>query len=710
MKKRVIMARSLTTILTTSMAAGLCPTNVFAVTGSQVAADGTYTASARVERNDVAVENEDDWLGYNVDVSITVNDGIISEIKVSPGAEYDSENDSYFNKAVNKSKGIQTLLVGQPATEETIKGWDVVSGATCTSEAVKEAALEAIQSAPEASASVEVDTEELEAAITAAEALNESDYTVESWEYMQEKLAEAKIALEEKESQEKINAAKDELNQAVEDLVKAEPEGPAVAEETYVLMNIPYAEFYRADVNNSIPVDAFTSATLNKTRTASLAGGSYHVDPEGSDITGITFPVKVAEGVDLSSYTQITDDSSVDITVTNRGTTTTTTYSGKEALFESASYSYYILSEAPSYYKEVSANEDGSLSFGKTIGEVTTLSGIIPEFSTESGYGDYQLSMSGLENTIDASTDQVYGVIVSTKEGNDYGMRHLENIWRVTELAWCTGFTDAVHNCPTSSVHYERMMGQTINRVIYYTSKGIYEIPVSDIYVPVKFEYSLSVDDASVSAGSTTVHLSGLPDDYEAEYSVEGLVMSVADGVMTFSDAAKGKYTLVIHDGSGKYADITTDFILYTEEMPAVYNEDGDAPALVKSEDASEEEFTDYLQNITSVTVNEKSYPATGRGAVVIVNEDGTINTEAEPFAEGDSFEITVSSTGYKDLSFVYDKNPEEPEEPEEPENPEEPEVPVTPVKPARPSWSNIIVAVREYIRNIFEQFIKFPR
>ena len=33
------------------------------------------------------------------------------------------------------------------------------------------------------------------------------------------------------------------------------------------------------------------------------------------------------------------------------------------------------------------------------------------------------------------------GVIVSTKEGNDYGMRHVENIWRGTELAWSTGFT-----------------------------------------------------------------------------------------------------------------------------------------------------------------------------------------------------------------------------------------------------------------------------
>ena len=80
-------------------------------------------------------------------------------------------------------------------------------------------------------------------------------------------------------------------------------------------------------------------------------------------------------------------------------------------------------------------------------------------------------------------------------------MRHLENIWRVTELAWCTGFTSAVHNCPTSSAHYVNMMGQHINKVTYYTSQGIYEIPVDNLYVPKKAGQTVKVADAKVSAG-----------------------------------------------------------------------------------------------------------------------------------------------------------------------------------------------------------------
>ena len=42
-------------------------------------------------------------------------------------------------------------------------------------------------------------------------------------------------------------------------------------------MNIPYADFYKAELNNTVKVDATTSATKTKTR-STLANGSYHAD------------------------------------------------------------------------------------------------------------------------------------------------------------------------------------------------------------------------------------------------------------------------------------------------------------------------------------------------------------------------------------------------------------------------------------------------
>lgn len=665
MNNKRVRTKAMAMAVAAAMAVELCPVTAFAVTGEQVAADGTYTSTAQVNRTAQDDEDENGWDPYGISVSLTVKDGKFEDITVTHDSSYsEKDNKSYFEKAYSKSKGIKTKLEGQPATEETIKNWDAVSTATRTSTAVKQAALEAMQSASEKQdpTPVEVNTAALQTSITTAEGKNQADYTEASWAALTEKLTAAKAALEAKESQEAVDAAQTALDAAVAALEAkpSEPETPDVTTGTYVLMNIPYDQFYAADVNNSVKVDAFTSATKNKVRTAGLAGGSYHVNASGDEITGVTFPVKVGEGVDLSKYTKVTDESSVDITVTNRGQTSTTTYTGKDALFESASYSYYTLSEAPSYYKEVTLNADGNLSFGKTQGTVNTVSGVTPELTTQSSYGDYQLDLDGLENTISQSGTQVYGVIVSTKEGNDYGMRHLENIWRVTELAWCTGFTSVVHNCPTSSEHYKSMMGQHINKVTYYTSKGIYEVPVADLYVPKKAGQTVKVADAKVSAGEAELTVSNLPTDFSPEYKIAGLDFTVENGKIVFKNAKKGKYTLTVSDKNNNYADMTTTFILSVDSAPASYNNDNENPAITKNADASDEEFADYINNITSVSVNGKSYAASGRRAVKVINEDGSLKTDATPFAEGDTFEIAVTSTGYPEVKFTYTKNAQE--------------------------------------------------
>ena len=660
MNNKRVRIKAMAMAVAAAMAVELCPVTAFAVTGDQVAADGTYSKTAHVSRTSEDDENEDIWREYNVKVSITSAEGIITEAAVEADGDIEAGNRKYVKKLNTE---IQNLK-GKPATEASVNEINAVSGATRTSAAVKQAALEAMQSASEKQdpTPVEVNTAALQASITTAEGKNQADYTEASWATLTEKLTAAKAALEAKESQEAVDAAKTALDEAVEALAKkpSEPETPDVTTGTYVLMNIPYDQFYAADVNNSVKVDAFTSATKNKVRTAGLAGGSYHVDNTGNEITGVTFPVKVGEGVDLSKYKKITDESSVDITVTNRGQTSTATYTGKDALFESASYSYYTLSETPKYYKEVTLNADGSLSFGKTQGTAQKVSGVTPELTTQTSYGDYQLNLDGLENTISQSGTQVYGVIISTKEGNDYGMRHLENIWRVTELAWCTGFTSAVHNCPTSSAHYVNMMGQHINKVTYYTSDGIYEIPVADLYVPKKAGQTVSVADANLSAGEAELTFSNLPDNFNPEYKIDGLNFKVENGKIVFTNAKKGKYTLTVSDKNKNYADMTTTFILSVDSVPAAYNNDNENPAITKNADASDEEFADYIKNITSVSVNGKSYAASGRGAVKVINEDGSLKTDATPFAEGDTFEIVVTSTGYPEVKFTYTKNAQE--------------------------------------------------
>lgn len=1074
MKRKILAQKFLTFALTASVTATMFPTSAFAVTGSQVAADGTYSSTAHVTRTED--DADDEWDEYDVNVTMTVKDGKFSDITVSPENGYDSGNDSYFNKAYNKTKGIKTKLEGQAATEETINNWDTVSGATRTSSAVKKAALKAIQSASEKKDEVAVDTAALESAIKSAEALTESDYTAATWSKVSEALKAAKSALTAKESQTAVDSAATALNAAVKGLVKEEkyvycyagltwseywaaegvkaagstassdevdakgeydkgafdtvtratknhglhrgsfqcnavveteegktlnlsywktvkgddgkdkqiavmtdgteytynrgvftndsvtlnlkdykvtglkfvpvkvkaedykafkakytvyengsklkggyvenklqvidevanvtadtnglktatktadgsfsfsaratgndsgvmsslkkadglePEVKAAsgsygeflrvdfngnygdlganmqavkwtyygndstrtkalatygtkfasdnwmhksmgiqlgltdslrcslpsgydgtgywsvtiyalgyedytynfeatasnivksqvsADETskkalsekiaeadklkkelytdktwsdmqtelneakdalaktglkqseaeealshltaavnnlksqYVLMNIPYDEFYKADLNNnSVKVDATTSATKQKTRNT-LASGSYHANSEGDQINGVTFPVKVSDDFykNNNGYTKITDDSKVDITTNMKGKVSTTTYKGKKALFESADYSYYELSEIPSYYKIATVGTDKKLSFGAVNGTKKQIDSdkVKTKFKTKTKYGDYQLNLDGIKDAMDFEDDDVvYGVIVSTDD-TDYAMRHVENIWKTEELAWSVGIVTDSHGCPLSSEHYKSMVGKTIKNVTYYTSKGIFTLPVKYKVLEHVKDSKANVENAAVSAGKTNFGVA-LPDDFEAKYAVTDAKGNEVKGfnvaeeasasavstyaasytqnkklVITYPENAENtEYTLTVSDKNNKYAPITTTFELYADTVSAAYNNDATAPKLVKAEGATDAQFADFIGKIKSVNVNGKKYPATGKGAVKLIKEDGTVDTTQAPFAEGLSFEIKVSATGYKDvLSFTYEK------------------------------------------------------
>lgn len=262
-------------------------------------------------------------------------------------------------------------------------------------------------------------------------------------------------------------------------------------QDIYVLMNIPYADFYKAELNkNDVKVDATTSATKQKTR-STLANGSYHADKNGEHISGITYPVKIKAGTDLSKLTEITKDSKVSITVNMKGKETTTEYTGKEALFESADYSYYKLSTAPAYYKELTVNENGTYSFGKTTATEKTVEGAaIEKFKTSSKYGDYQLNLN-FDKVADSDkiseNTKVLAAVITTDDGTQYGLRHVENIWKGTEFAWGTGFTkESKGGCPISGEHYASMMGKTIDAVTYYTENGVVKYDIDDTYVPYK--------------------------------------------------------------------------------------------------------------------------------------------------------------------------------------------------------------------------------
>lgn len=422
---------------------------------------------------------------------------------------------------------------------------------------------------------------------------------------------------------------------------------------SYVLMNIPYGEFYKAELeNNEVAVDAVSSATKQKTM-SSLVGGSYHVNSDGTDITGVIYPVRVKTS-DLSSLTQVTDSSSVSITTTLKGNTSTKNYTGKDALFQSASHSYYYLSSAPSSYKEATLS-DGKWTFGKATGSTKQADGATATLKIDSNHGDYKIKVANLDLSKDAV---VYGVALSAVDSKgkttSYGLRHLENIWKQTELAFSTGFVTESHGSPLRSEHYKSIMGKTINKITYFTSDGNYEF-ATDLYVPVKSaDAKVSVEGLAADAREATLKIE-VPSGFSPKVTVpKDMSYNKETKTITFGSALPGAYEVTVSDANGIYADVTASFTVSTSTDAARY--DSSSVSLKKADNVEAADFANFLKNITSVKVGDKEYDATGKKAVTIINSNGYLDLTAKPFADmksGSSYTITVKATGYADLDIT---------------------------------------------------------
>ena len=192
---------------------------------------------------------------------------------------------------------------------------------------------------------------------------------------------------------------------------------------SYVQMNIPYADFYKAaGVDNASEIDAVTSATKNKTRAGNLAAGSYHVNADGT---------------------------------------------GADALFENESYAYYKLSETPAYYITAWYNLlSGKWEFGKVHATETTVEGTTVELNTNGHHTTYEMKISGFD--LDYKANKVYGVVLTTADGSEYGLHHVTNIWHGTKL----GFN-------ADDPYFASIIGKTVTQITFYAANGVYVLPVN---------------------------------------------------------------------------------------------------------------------------------------------------------------------------------------------------------------------------------------
>lgn len=402
----------------------------------------------------------------------------------------------------------------------------------------------------------------------------------------------------------------------------------------YGTMNIPYNEFFAGEAVCH-ETDAVSSATTNKWKNENLVAGSYaQENSDGSGtILGVSYPVALT----------------------------------REALdaLGNNNYNFTETDSIPSAYKQVTVN-NGQADFSAVVGNTSDIAGVSASLSSNSAWGDYQITVDAIHNSNGTSDiGRIFGVILTTESGEKYALRHLQNIWR-DELAWSSGIkTSEPHGNVLDYEDYVGLMGQTVDKITYITDSG-YHVLDTDIYIPVKFENTVTVKNANINDGSTAFTLTSFPDDYVKTYSIENLSAVIYDGTITYSEALPNKYTLTISDTNGVYADVSADFVLSTDSLPVKF----DGKKITVADTFNESDFENYINNLSSVTIGENTYATSGKNSVKIIDTDGNIDLTATtggeiPVFDGSgTYEMTVSATGYtNDLTFTLDTtaSPDEP-------------------------------------------------
>ena len=88
---------------------------------------------------------------------------------------------------------------------------------------------------------------------------------------------------------------------------------------------------------------------------------------------------------------------------------------------------YYKLSETPAYYITAWYNLlSGKWEFGKVHATETTVEGATVELNTNGHHTNYEMKLSGFD--LDYKANKVYGVVLTTADGSEYGLHHVTNL------------------------------------------------------------------------------------------------------------------------------------------------------------------------------------------------------------------------------------------------------------------------------------------
>ncbi|MDO5425421.1 MAG: hypothetical protein Q4F41_17040 [Eubacteriales bacterium] len=443
----------------------------------------------------------------------------------------------------------------------------------------------------------------------------------------------------------------------------------------YTTLNIPYADFYYGELNDIEAeepgtavkgqydaadavteagyreegiYDAVTSATTQK---STAFGGAYTEEAgEGINILGVA-------NVNVAISEQLYEDAKAAL---ENGTACS------NPLLDLVSQIEEVSEAAPAEYKVL--NSDGTLS--KTVGNTVAAEDAAAAITTISRWGNYQISIEGIE----VEADAMQGAILETSDGSRYGLEHEDNLWlQPAEIAIAVEAFTEPHGNEVAYQRFSDIQGKTITKITYLLANAD-DIEISTellcktllgegegLTAPEEVSYStdgtaitleMAAPDGTAYALSSVEGNSVLE---EGSYTLEGDVLTLG------AENKPGSYTITYSDENYADAQATVLVTSNLEEGSITIEEN----AVVVAENEDGVTASDFVANVSSVLVNGEAAGGKNPG-MVIFNEDGSINMDAElsgrdgsttPIFDGEGeFAIEITANGYPTVSGTVTK------------------------------------------------------
>lgn len=369
------------------------------------------------------------------------------------------------------------------------------------------------------------------------------------------------------------------------------------------------------------------------------------------------------------------------------------TTTGYDAVTSATNFTGHHVKDIPTIVNKNGASLDGVKLTGKTASVTPKLSSASYAYSSKYGTGEFDI----------VPDDTVSGYVWNDYKNNLYAVTISDGATTVGALPW----VDYYGENATSGYHYNKVQIALNNgtstasneaevsryKAFYdetgkHLKAGTYTVTLySEGYEPLKAEVKVkadadrtaTVDEADFAAGETTVTLSkALPSDFDADYSftVNGKASDFfthENGKITWnasaSDIPSGTYQLVIHDNSGKYADITAQIKLnvyayasvpYDEywKSEGVYLSGKDWAASSDVEDTNDEKDKGAFDAVSRATTKHGRHRGSFQQNVVIDTKDSKQYTpvywiDADTAVVSTGEQITLNKTNIQDYKIT---------------------------------------------------------